>query len=457
MANTYISRAATGSVTSDKTFTFSHWIKRAGGLGSTQYFFMHENASSHAQKLGFDFTTANKIRMSWWDGSNEYNLDTKRLFRDTSGWYNFVFRFDSTQSTASDRVRFYVNGQLEEITNANGSSPTYPGQNATMNLGQKIMAHGRYQASSPGSYFDGSLSHIHYCDGQSYAPTVFGETDSTTGEWKIKTNVTATYGNNGYFILKDGNSVTNQAGNSSGNFSVGAGTLTKTEDNPSNVFATLSPNILPRNSGETISNGNLFFGTSAAIWNTESSAFGIASGKYYFEVKLKDNGTDRRFRWGLQKNAEITKTGENKVLGGADNNAIGYATGGESATQGIYFINQTSTTMSDGDINENNAIYGFAIDLDNQRMYGHFNGAWFHSGNPSAGSGGIDVSSFYTVGEPLFPSFTVHNSNIEINFGNGYFGTTAVSSAGTNASGNGIFEYDVPTGYTALSTKGLNL
>ena len=42
------------------------------------------------------------------------------------------------------------------------------------------------------------------------------------------------------------------------------------------------------------------------------------------------------------------------------------------------------------------------------------------------------------------------------NFGNGYFGTTAVSSAGTNASNNGIFEYDVPTGYTALSTKGLN-
>ena len=43
------------------------------------------------------------------------------------------------------------------------------------------------------------------------------------------------------------------------------------------------------------------------------------------------------------------------------------------------------------------------------------------------------------------------------NFGNGYFGTTAVSSAGTNASDNGIFEYDVPTGFTAISTKGLNL
>ena len=49
------------------------------------------------------------------------------------------------------------------------------------------------------------------------------------------------------------------------------------------------------------------------------------------------------------------------------------------------------------------------------------------------------------------------DDRISFNFGNGYFGTTAVSSAGTNASGNGIFEYDVPTGYTALSTKGLNL
>ena len=49
------------------------------------------------------------------------------------------------------------------------------------------------------------------------------------------------------------------------------------------------------------------------------------------------------------------------------------------------------------------------------------------------------------------------NSKAEANFGNGFFGTTAVSSAGTNASGIGIFEFNVPTGYTALSTKGLNL
>ena len=43
-----------------------------------------------------------------------------------------------------------------------------------------------------------------------------------------------------------------------------------------------------------------------------------------------------------------------------------------------------------------------------------------------------------------------------MNFGNGYFGTTVITSAGTNASGIGQFEYDVPTNFTAWSTKGFN-
>ena len=43
-----------------------------------------------------------------------------------------------------------------------------------------------------------------------------------------------------------------------------------------------------------------------------------------------------------------------------------------------------------------------------------------------------------------------------INFGNGYFGTTAVTSAENPDDGIGIFEYDVPAGYKALTTKGLN-
>ncbi len=453
MASTYLTRTSTSG--SRRIGTFSAWVKR-GSLTTLNtlldcytsfeqnWFNIRFSAGDQIQAIGYDYTTGTF--------QEQFELRPSRLFRDTNAWYHIVFSWDSTQATASDRLKFYVNGVQE----TSFAVSNYPSQNEDFYINYNSIPYWIGRGSWNSNYFNGSMSHVHIIDGTAYDASAFGSTDSTTGEWKINTSPSVTYGTNGFFILKDGNSVTDQSGNSN-NFTVGGGTLTKTEDNPSSVFATLSPNILPRNSGGTISNGNLFFGTSAAQWTTESSAFGITNGKYYFEVKLKDNGSDRRFRWGLQKNAEITKTGNNKVIGGTDNNAIGYKTEGEGATQGGYFINQTGTTMSDGDINENNAIYGFAIDLDNQRMYGHFNGTWFHSGNPSSGTGGIDVSSFYTVGEPLFPSFTTHNSNIEINFGNGYFGTTAVSSAGTNASGNGIFEYDVPTGYTALSTKGLNL
>jgi hypothetical protein len=91
------------------------------------------------------------------------------------------------------------------------------------------------------------------------------------------------------------------------------------------------------------------------------------------------------------------------------------------------------------------------------------------------GSGGTHTIQFYKNGVAYDSAKNISNSSnlplffgdgtnggsvvneVNFNFGNGYFGTTAVSSAGTNASNNGIFEYDVPTGYTALSTKGLNL
>ena len=448
MASTYLTRTLSSEGNRQK-WTFSAWVKRAT-LDSQSTIF---STTDGANRFSTFYFSSNTLRFyDYNDGTFYSHLKTNRLFRDTSAWYHVVAQYDTTQSTASNRLKFYVNG----IQETSFETAIYRSQNDTGYINSAYVQNIGKESSAD---FNGSMSHIHFTDGYSYDASAFGSTDATTGEWKINTSPSVTYGTNGFFILKDGNSVTDQSGNSN-NFTVGGGTLTKTEDCPSNVFATLSPDILPRNSGGTISNGNLFFGTSAAQWTTESSAFGIANGKYYFEVKLKDNGGDRRFRWGLQKNAEITKTGNNKVIGGTDNNAIGYKTEGEGATQGGYFINQTQTTMSDGDINENNAIYGFAIDLDNQRMYGHFNGTWFHSGNPSSGTGGIDVSSFYTVGEPLFPSFTTHNSNIEINFGNGYFGTTAVATNSGNgyagAEGSSIFNYQPPTGYSALSTKGLN-
>ena len=89
-------------------------------------------------------------------------------------------------------------------------------------------------------YFDGSMSHFHLIDGTAYDASAFGETDATTGEWKGKTSPSVTYGTNGFFILKDGNGITDQSGEGN-NFTLGGGTLTDLKDNPDNVFATLNP------------------------------------------------------------------------------------------------------------------------------------------------------------------------------------------------------------------------
>ena len=111
-----------------------------------------------------------------------------------------------------------------------------------------------------------------------------------------------------------------------------------------------------------------------------------------------------------------------------------------------------------------------ALDLDNNKIWFGLNGTW-HNTNGSAGNtsySSTTLNSSYpdatsvtidTSGAGVYmPIIGSYNDGyVEANFGNGYFGTTQISSAGTNASNNGIFEYDVPTGFTALSTKGLNL
>ena len=91
-----------------------------------------------------------------------------------------------------------------------------------------------------------------------------------------------------------------------------------------------------------------------------------------------------------------------------------------------------------------------AMDLDNWKWYLGVNGTWANSANPSAGTGAVTIQP-----QSGYWSWNIRHlgATWDANFGNGFFGTTAVTSAGTNASNIGTFEYDVPTGFTALSTK----
>jgi hypothetical protein len=332
----------------------------------------------------------------------------------------------------------YYNGELQTVFLTN----TYQSQNSSNRLNTAVEH--EIGARNSSSYFDGSMSHIHFIDGTAYDASAFGETDATTGEWKINTSPSVTYGNNGFFILKDGNSVTDQSGNGN-NFTVAGGTLTDTLDCPDNVFATLNP--LDNIASSTFSEGNNTVTTVNSNSACNTSTLGAISGKYYWEVKMTAGESN-------QESYIIGLVNASPNVSGYDGSimALGFGLRGNGNINGIYGQTTGWNTFAVND------IINIAVDFDNGKAYFGTNGSWGNSSNPSTGTNGYS----FTVGSEFWRMAvncreTSKDGVFKCNFGNGYFGTTAVSSAGTNASDNGIFEYDVPTGYTALSTKGLNL
>lgn len=454
MASTYLEKTYSQDADSKRILTVSAWVKRSG-LGANQDVISAYRSSDGYQTDLIRFQSDDKLQFfSFATSDTTSQLTTNRLFRDTSAWYHIVTRVDTTQATASDRVRIYINGVQE----TSFSTETYPAQNYDLipfGIGTGVVHD--VGAVNGSNDFDGSMTHVHYCDGYSYAPTEFGEYDAN-GVWKIKTSPSVTYGTNGFFILKDGNSVTDQSGNSN-NWTVASGTLTNTEDSPSNVFCTL--NALVRTNA-SFSNGNLEIDQNGSTGHTIISTLGASSGKWYWECKLLNwNSSNSRPIIGVNTGRNSV-TGTNEILGNSgDPDGIGYSLFLNNVYQNGSEI-RTSAQM--GGSVANNDIYMVALDLDNNKLYFGRNGTWLNSGDPESGATGTGAIGTISSTQTYFPatasndasSNSIHNNDWQFNFGNGYFGTTAVSSAGTNASGIGIFEYDVPTGYTALSTKGLN-
>ena len=100
---------------------------------------------------------------------------------------------------------------------------------------------------------------------------------------------------------------------------------------------------------------------------------------------------------------------------------------------------------------------------DNAKLYLRKNGTWQKSGDPTSGATGtgaaftILAASATPEGSYVFGcgDKSTGSSTLSVNFGNGYFGTTAVTSAEADGAGIGAFEFAPPTGYYALCTKNI--
>ena len=442
MAATYLTKTNSGTGSETKG-TFSAWIKILG-LGDDNTIFHEYESSGNYISIKLK---SGAIEVYGQNNSSAFvNVKTTRVLRDISGWYHVVVAIDSTQGTAANRVKIYINGVQETTL----SSTTYPGSSANCKINQNNEQQ-TIGGARNSEYFIGLMSHVHWVDGTAYAASDFGSTDSTTGEWQINTSPSVTYGTNGFFILKDGNTITDSSSNSN-NFTVGGGTLTKTEDCPSNSFPTFNNIVRQSSIGNlNLDQGNLYSGGNGANnWRSAFMTLAATTGKYYCEMKCI--GTD-----GSSQNFGISDVNQFNT---GPSSSFDFA----SVSRG-YGINPNGNKVNAGGAASASCNYALndivmmAFDLDNSKIYFGKNGNWFNSGDPTSGATG--TGSFFNIASGYYysPTVAIYGAadNMALNFGNGYIRTTPVSSAGTNASGNGIFEYNVPTGYTALSTKGLNL
>ena len=447
MATTYLTRTPAGAGNL-KTWTISLWVKFStadvteyiigGRENSSNRFYLRRSSGGEL----YCYSVLSGSVVLEWTGA--------RKLRDTSGWYNLVFRQDTTESTGADRFRVYINGVQEAITfqhTPDLNEDLYYNKNQPTTYGSE------YGSTQP---FNGLMSHIHFSDGYSYAPTVFGSTDATTGEWEINTAPTMTMGTNGYTILKDGNTITDQSSNSN-NWTLGGGTLTATEDCPSDVFATMNPLESRSASGTVYPTGfhngnNVIKYNDADTWTKGTIAtLAPSAGKYYWELKVVVTGSDVRLGV-VQGNYSGTSYGGNTTW-----NAYSYTEDGQK------MLNGGGATAYGNSFTTGDYI-SFALDCGTGTIWCAKNGTWQNSATTSEISAGTTTNSMYTginmdwglTPHSVMYDATPNNVTLAYNFGNGIFGTTAISSEGTNASGIGKFEYDVPTGYTALSTKGLN-
>jgi|TARA_B100000085_G_scaffold240273_1_gene230591 hypothetical protein len=443
-----VQRLGLSSTGNRSKWTFSAWIKRSRTVPSSSEFFFSSNneRTSGGNYSSIMFQNDALHYYDYYSGSSQAVLRTNRKFRDLNAWYHIVVRYDTSQSTADDRIRFYVNGVQETSMElrTNPSSTSWESYFNTSGYDNFIGT----QTNNLSGHFLGSMSHVHFSDGYSYDASTFGSTDSTTGEWKINTNPTFTLGTNGFSILKDGNTVTDQSSNSN-DFSIGSGTLTKTEDCPSNVFATMNP-LYKWDNVMNYSNGNTSLTGTGNNWQGSIATLGISSGKYYYEAKFTSATAMDNWYIGFNGLDDYNTSAPYRNGVKFYNYDGGEIYVGDTGTNGVTTANYG--TFSNGD------IIGIALDYDNETMSVYKNGSAIVT-NYDYGS--QTYSSTIKDGKTIAPCVSHYGSgSISFNFGNGYFGTTAVATNSGNgyqdADGNGIFNYTVPTNYRALCTKGLN-
>jgi hypothetical protein len=431
-----------GSAGNRRIFTISAWVKR--GLMNDDHALIGQGGTGSNPRGLIFFDNSFRFTNNTSGSSTDTDVNTNAQYRDPSAWYHAVAAVDTTQSTAANRVKLYVNG----VHQTSLATATYPDEDFEMNWNNDVLhTVGRYPAND-GYHMDGYISEFYFIDGTQYAASDFGEYDGDSGIWIPKNAKGAlTFGDNGFYLeFKQTGTDTDASGmgaDTSGEDNhLAVNNLTAvdvTTDTPTNNFCTLSP--LAAEAGFTFSEGNT---TSVSSTNntTHGSTFAVSKGKWYWEVVAATHVSG--FGSGIVDVDDYIRN-------------IGY----ESVDSYLFNFNGDKITGGTvvslfGNIsNEGHLMY--ALDLDNGRFSFGLEGTW--SNGSATQSTTFNTSNFDYTGIPDHYYYiaraqqTTTGTTARFNFGNPPL--AAMGNGLSDENGYGNFKTAVPSGYYALCTKNL--
>jgi hypothetical protein len=427
-ASAYLNRTP-ATASNRTTWTWSGWIKR-GALGTTMQLFGADSTTGGGSvpRTQLQITSSDQLDFSNnATGSSWVDLISTPVYRDPSAWYHVVCAIDTTQATAANRVKLYINGS--QIT-AFGTSG-YPAQNdntAINTTGPHNI--GRYQNNAT-QYFDGYLTEIYFVDGQALTPSSFGAF-SIYNQWLPK-KYAGTYGNNGFYLPFTNNASAATLGNdfsgngntwTTNNISVTAGTTYDSMTDVPTLTSATAANFAvfgtpySEMSVGSITDGNLAISTYGGT-SQKRSSFAVTSGKFYWEITITGGVDPTSGTIGITDPAKPNTT---TMFAGSSTGVIAYYGNGNKYVNGAAAAAYGSSyTTSD--------VIGVALDMDGSTIT-------FYKNNTSQGS--ISTTGTLTTAMPLLGSGSgSQTTNFAANFG------------------QRPFTYTPPSGFVALNTFNL--
>ena len=409
-----------------RTFTISFWTKRTEINGVKQYLFEAGNSDSNTDRFTLRFGTGDTFDIQ----SQNTWLVTNRKFRDTSAWYHFVIKVDTTDGTAANRIKLYVNGVEEtSFSTDNRGSINQNHDFPVNNTEDHIIGNSQIEGSI---YYNGYIAEWYNLDGTAAAPTDFGEFDEDSGIWIPKDPSALSFGTNGFWLdFEDSSTLGNDASGGTDFTLTNVAAADQATDTPTNNFCTWNPLwAFYRNS--TITEGGTEVAGAGGGWSHAGATMGVTNGRWYWEWKITSSDIGFISFSTLSGNLNLNQLGHDNsvIMGYGAGNIYTWLNGSQGSTE--------NTGWGTWAVND---IIGIFLDVENSdRRFTLYKNGSAISGNVSFPVSFPNAMQTANGGGNIFPyNVQYENDGGEWNFG-GYT-TMSNSKSYSDADGHGSFVY----------------